>query len=192
MGKINAAEKITNEKFLNLYKLYAENKYNKPLEYLIASRAKEVDDLKAINHSEKSDAVIILGVTEDNKFILIRQYRYTIGDYIYELPAGLIDSGENIYEAAMREFKEETGLSLHTYDMKLSRPFYSSAGLTDECCSIVFGMASGEISDKNTEESEEIEVIYADLDEIKRILLEEKVCMKTALILLFLIICFDK
>ena len=29
MGKINAAEKITNEKFLNLYKLYAENKYNK-------------------------------------------------------------------------------------------------------------------------------------------------------------------
>lgn len=152
MGKINAAEKITNEKFLNLYKLYAENKYNKPLEYLIASRAKEVDDLKAINHNEKLDAVIILGATEDNKFILIRQYRYTIGDYIYELPAGLIDSGENIYEAAMREFKEETGLSLHTYDMKLSGPFYSSAGLTDECCSIVFGMASGEISDKNMEE----------------------------------------
>lgn len=192
MGKINAAEKITNEKFLNLYKLYAENKYNKPLEYLIASRAKEVDDLKAINHNEKLDAVIILGATEDNKFILIRQYRYTIGDYIYELPAGLIDSGENIYEAAMREFKEETGLSLHTYDMKLSGPFYSSAGLTDECCSIVFGMASGEISDKNMEESEEIEVIYADLDEIKRILSKEKVCMKTALVLLLLLIFFDK
>lgn len=192
MSKINVAEKITNEKFLNLYKLYAENKHNKPLEYLIASRAKEVDDLKAINNNKESDTVAIFAITEGARIILIRQYRYAIGDYIYELPAGLVDPGESIYEAAKRELKEETGLSLHIYESEFSGPFYSSAGLTDECCSIVFGIASGEISDKNTEESEEIEVIYADLDEIKRILLEEKVCMKTALILLFLIICFDK
>ena len=191
MGKINAAEKITNEKFLNLYKLYAENKHNKPLEYLIASRAKEVDDLKAINHNEKSDAVAIFAITEGARIILIRQYRYAIGDYIYELPAGLVDPGESIYEAAKRELKEETGLSLHIYESELSGPFYSSAGMTDECCSIVFGKASGEINYKNMEESEEIEVVYADTDEIKRILREEKVCMKTALLLISLVLFFD-
>lgn len=191
MGKINAAEKITNEKFLNLYKLYAENKYNKPLEYLIASRAKEVDNLKAINNNKESDAVAIFAITEGARIILIRQYRYAIGDYIYELPAGLVDPGESIYEAAKRELKEETGLSLHIYESEFSGPFYSSAGMTDECCSIVFGKASGEINYKNMEESEEIEVVYADTDEIKRILREEKVCMKTALLLISLVLFFD-
>lgn len=186
MGKINAAEKITNEKFLNLYKLYVENKNNKPFEYFVASRAKEVDDLKAINNNKESDAVAILAITEDARVILIRQYRYAIGDYIYELPAGLVDPGESIYEAAKRELKEETGLSLHIYKSEFSGPFYSSAGMTDECCSIVFGKVSGDISDKNIEESEEIEVVCADIDEIKRILREEKVCMKTALLLISL------
>ena len=191
MGKINAAEKITNEKFLNLYKLYAENKHNKPIEYLIASREKEVDNLKAINNNKESDAVAIFAITEGARIILIRQYRYAIGDYIYELPAGLVDSGESIYEAAKRELKEETGLSLHIYESEFSGPFYSSAGMTDECCSIVFGKASGEINYKNMEESEEIEVVYADTDEIKRILREEKVCMKTALLLISLVLFFD-
>ncbi len=191
MGKINAAEKITNEKFLNLYKLYAENKHNKPIEYLVASRAKEVDNLKAINNNKESDAVAIFAITEGAKIILIRQYRYAIGDYIYELPAGLVDPGESIYEAAKRELKEETGLSLHIYESEFSGPFYSSAGMTDECCSIVFGEASGEINYKNMEESEEIEVVYADTDEIKRILRKEKVCMKTALLLISLVLSFD-
>lgn len=36
MGKISAVEKMTDEKFLNLYKLHAENKEGKPLEYLVA------------------------------------------------------------------------------------------------------------------------------------------------------------
>lgn len=191
MGKINAAEKITNEKFLNLYKLYAENKHNKPIEYLVTSRAKEVDNLKAINNNKESDAVAIFAITEGARIILIRQYRYAIGDYIYELPAGLVDPGESIYEAAKRELKEETGLSLHIYESEFSGPFYSSAGMTDECCSIVFGKASGEINYKNMEESEEIEVVYADTDEIKRILREEKVCMKTALLLISLVLSFD-
>lgn len=191
MGKINAAEKITNEKFLNLYKLYAENKDNKPFEYLVASRAKEVDNLKAINNNKESDAVAIFAITEGARIILIRQYRYAIGDYIYELPAGLVDPGESIYEAAKRELKEETGLSLHIYESEFSGPFYSSAGMTDECCSIVFGKASGEINYKNMEESEEIEVVYADTDEIKRILREEKICMKTALLLISLVLFFD-
>lgn len=60
MGKINTAEKITNEKFLNLYKLHAENKEGEQIGYLVASRAKEVEELKAINHEEKPDAVAIL------------------------------------------------------------------------------------------------------------------------------------
>lgn len=184
MGKINAAEKITNEKFLNLYKLHAENKEGKQIDYLVASRGKTVDELKAINHEEKPDAVAILGITEDEKIVLIRQYRYAIGDYIYELPAGLVDDGENIYDTAIREMKEETGLDLIPQKVPFNRGFYSSAGMTDESCAIVAGEVKGTISKADNAENEEIEIILVDEDEIVRILKEEKVCMKTALCLM--------
>mgnify|MGYP004641127195 CR=1 FL=1 len=192
MGKINAAEKMTDKKFLNLYKLHAENKDGKSLEYLVASRAKQVDDLKAINHKEKPDAVAMVGITEDCKVVLIKQYRYAIGDYLYEFPAGLVDNGENIYDTAIREMKEETGLVFVPMETAFSnRAYYSSAGMTDESCSIICGEVSGSISTDRNESTEEIEIVLADKDEIKRILKEEKVCMKTALMLMG-IICEEK
>lgn len=188
MGKINAAEKMTDERFLNLYKLHVENKEGKPLEYLVASRAKQVDALKAINHKEKPDAVAMVGITEDCKVVLIKQYRYAIGDYIYELPAGLVDDGEDIYETAIREMKEETGLDFVPMKTEFSnKAFYSSAGMTDESCSIICGKVSGTVNTDKNESTEEIEVVLADEDEIKRILREEKVCMKTALVLMGII-----
>ena len=74
MGKIRAAEKITDQKFLNLFKVHAETKSKKEIDYLVASRAKEVDELKAINPSKQVDAVAICATTEEGKLVLIRQY----------------------------------------------------------------------------------------------------------------------
>lgn len=47
---------------------------------------------------------------------MIRQYRYPLDDYLYELPAGLIDEGEGPSEAAIREMKEETGMDFEVYE----------------------------------------------------------------------------
>lgn len=188
MSKINAAVKMTDERFLNLYKLHTENKNGELLQYLVASRAKEVGDLKAINHEEKPDAVAMVGILDDERIVLIKQYRYAIGDYLYEFPAGLIDDGEDIYETAIREMKEETGLDFVPMKTEFSsRAFYSSAGMTDESCSIICGKASGTVSTAKNESTEEIEVVLADKDEIERILKEEKVCIKTALVLMGII-----
>ena len=188
MGRTYAVEKMTDERFLNLYKLHTKNKNGEPLQYLVASRAKEVGDLKAINHEEKPDAVAMVGVTDDERIVLIKQYRYAIGDYLYEFPAGLVDDGEDIYETAIREMKEETGLDFVPMKTKFSsRAFYSSAGMTDESCSVICGKVSGTVNTDKNESTEEIEVVLADKDEIKRILKEEKVCMKTALVLMGII-----
>ncbi len=54
-------------------------------------------------------SVIILPVLSSDKFILIRQYRAPIDDFIYEAPAGVMEPGESPREAAKRELVEETG-----------------------------------------------------------------------------------
>jgi 8-oxo-dGTP pyrophosphatase MutT (NUDIX family) len=57
---------------------------------------------------EGGDAVQIVAESEDEKILLVRQYRFGVGEYIYELPGGLIDAGETPALAAVRELREET------------------------------------------------------------------------------------
>ena len=54
-------------------------------------------------------SAVIIPFFEDNTIGLIEQYRHVINDYIYEIPAGTIDSGESPLQCAMRELEEETG-----------------------------------------------------------------------------------
>ncbi|HLC49347.1 MAG TPA: NUDIX hydrolase [Candidatus Andersenbacteria bacterium] len=55
------------------------------------------------------DVVMTIAVTPDNNVLLVRQYKHGVGDVIIELPAGVIDEGEDPLDAAKRELREETG-----------------------------------------------------------------------------------
>jgi ADP-ribose pyrophosphatase len=55
-------------------------------------------------------SVVLLPLYEDGRIVLIRQYRYAIGRWIWELPAGSLEEGEDPAAAAARECEEETGL----------------------------------------------------------------------------------
>lgn len=57
---------------------------------------------------ESKEGVIIAFLSEDNKLLLINQYRHKLGN-IFELPAGAIKEGETPLQAAKRELREETG-----------------------------------------------------------------------------------
>lgn len=191
MGKINSVEKMTNNRFVNMYNVKATSVHDTPVNYFVASRAEKIDDLKLKTKKNTPDGVIIYSIYGEkrDKVVLIRQYRYTLDDYIYEFPAGLVESGEDFHEGAVRELYEETGLKLEVLKVPeaFEKPYFTTVGMTDESCAAVFGYASGEISADALEDSEEIEVVLADREEVKRILKEENVAIMCAYMLMHFI-----
>ena len=91
MGKIHNVEKMTDNRFVNLYHVDATSIHNTPVSYYVASRAKDVPSLKLKTGRNDPDGVIIYSIYGEkrDKVVLVRQYRYTLGDYIYEFPAGM-------------------------------------------------------------------------------------------------------
>jgi len=188
MKKIKKIKQLTKNRYLNLFELQALNNKRKPFLYYLASRNKKVEDLKITTRQNDADGVLIYAVygEQKDKIVLVKQYRYTIDDYIYEFPAGLVEEKEGFKEAGIREFKEETGLELQVADchQMYRKPYFTTIGMTDESCGTVYGYTSGIPNIKGLEESEELEVVLADRNEVKRILKEEKVAIMCAYMLM--------
>ena len=190
MSEIRSIQQKTHNRYLNYYELEAVHRDGTASPYYMASRAKDVDHLKAVTRENKPDGVILYGVYGEAKdrVVLIRQYRYPLGDYVYEFPAGLVEEGEEMAAAGIREMYEETGLTFTPVDAgSYSRPFFTTIGMTDESCGTVFGYCSGEPTSVHEEASEEIQVILADRAEARRILREENVAIMCAYMLMHFI-----
>lgn len=201
MNRIHGVKKLTDSRFLNLYELDARQRSGGAIRYYVASRAKTTEGLKALSHQNRADGVILYGVygKERDKLVLVRQYRYPIGDYVYEFPAGLVEPGEDVKEAGVREMFEETGLDFAPVEGgDCARPFFTSVGMTDESCGLCFGYCSGTPTNANQEATEDIQVILADRDECRRILREENVAVMAAYMMMHFIattgdpLCFLK
>lgn len=183
MDRIKGVKRLTENRFLNLYELDARQRDGKPIRYYVASRAKKTEDLKSVSGHRRADGVIMYGVygEEKDQIVLIRQYRYPLGDYIYEFPAGLVEPGEDVREAGIREMFEETGMTFTPREGgNFERPFFTTVGMTDESCAMVFGYCSGTPSNEHQEAAEDIQVVLADRAECRRILKEENVAIMPA------------
>ncbi|MBQ1527150.1 MAG: NUDIX hydrolase [Lachnospiraceae bacterium] len=184
MINVKDITKLSDQKYVNLYDVHGFNSKGFESHYNVASRAARIEDLKITTRKNDPDGVIIYALygEKKDKVVIIRQYRYPIDDFVYELPAGLIEKGEDMKEAAVRELHEETGLIFHPIDCDkmFTEPRFSTVGLTDESVGIIYGYAEGELSSRFTEASEEIQVMVADRTEVKRILQNELVAMPFA------------
>ncbi len=190
MRRVTGIRKLTDNRFLNLYELDALFRDGSKAPYYVASRRKDIDQLKAVTHDCRADGVILYGVYGErkDKVVLIRQFRYPLNGYVYEFPAGLVEPGEDMLCAAIREMYEETGLRFIPKEAgSYSRPFFTTVGMTDESCGTVYGYCSGEPTNIHQDGTEDIQVILADRKECRRILKEENVAIMCAYMLMHFI-----
>jgi ADP-ribose pyrophosphatase len=112
-----------------------------------------IGELEIIRHSGASAVVPFLSdpAGEDPQLLLIRQYRYAANGFLYELPAGRLDPGEEPAECARRELREETGCSADRVEFLYT--MYTTPGFTDE--RIHLFMAAGLTHGKTGHESDE-------------------------------------
>ncbi len=74
--------------------------------------------------------VVIVPVIDHDTILLIRQYRFVIGKWLYELPAGRIEPNENAMKQARRELLEEAGYSARS--MKFAFKSWTTPGMSTE------------------------------------------------------------
>ncbi len=118
-------------------------------------------ELEIIRHPGASAVVPFLSdpAADDPQVLLIRQYRYAAEGYLYEIPAGRLDPGEDPENCARRELKEETGCSASRLEHLLT--MYTTPGFTDE--KIHLFMATGLEAGQTSHESDEFLELYPTL-----------------------------
>lgn len=118
----------------------------------------------------KKGAVIVLPIFE-GKIVMIKQYRYPLKKYVYDLPAGGVDKGFTRKESAIKELREETGFV--TEKLKFINSFYQLPGNSN---SVVHAYLAKDLvkKRKRLEKSEFAEVVYFSVKDFEKLLLTEK------------------
>ena len=114
-----------------------------------------------------------LGITEDNKAVLIKQYRHALGQECIEVPGGCIDDTDPNHENAIRrEFLEETGYAFETAKyLGITSPNPS----TNANLMHMYLLTGGKkVQEQNLDANEDIEVLTISLDELAEMLRQNK------------------
>lgn len=119
------------------------------------------------------DWVNVIGITDDSKVVLIRQYRHGSDEVTLEIPGGILDDGESPQAAGIRELKEETGFDCHeAVVIGRVRP---NPALFDNWAYTVLVRCSGSAGDLALDEHEQIEVELVEESRIDRMLVSGEI-----------------
>ncbi len=108
-------------------------------------------------------AVAVFAMDEADNVILVRQFRYAMGEVVLELPAGKLEPGEDPADSGLRELAEETGLIPKTYEPMGC--IYSSPGIFEEKIHLFFAkdLVQGPVHPDDGEFVEVVRIPYGEL-----------------------------
>lgn len=130
-----------------------------PFNYVLFDRGNSVSGIVLIKDKD---------VTVEDKIVMVRQYRAGADQYLLDLPAGMVNEGEDPNDAIVREVMEETGFDYVT-KQHLRHLVLSPGSYTEETDIFLFTTTMDlkrEAGGGRFEESEEIEVIYVPVSEV--------------------------
>jgi ADP-ribose pyrophosphatase len=138
--------------------VYAGRVVTLKLKRLLARNGRQV--LREVVEHAPGAAVVALD--EVDRVLLVRQHRPAVDAAVLELPAGLVDPGEEPAACALRELAEETGYSARRLEPLLT--FYTSPGF---CTELLHVFVATELFERHVahDEEEEIEVVRLPLRE---------------------------
>ncbi len=124
-------------------------------------------------HINRPNFVLVIAVNSENKILIERTYRRAMDNLTIELPAGYIDNVETLIEASLRELKEETG---YTGATTLLGEVYIQPGFINQVAYVVkIIIDEKNIVDIKREADEDIEIEFLSMDEINKLIAENKV-----------------
>jgi ADP-ribose pyrophosphatase len=175
--EFKSIKKVHSGHFIHRYDITYETASGQDKVYEMISRKGDISSFEEL-HGTKPDAVVlILTDAEDEHILINREFRLATGRWIYNFPAGLIDGDESPEEAAKRELREETGLSLDEVKDVIPLSF-SAVGFANETNVCVVGTASGTIRPSDSE-VEEIEAGWYSRAEVRELLKDQLFAART-------------
>lgn len=145
-----------------------EQRYAGPLFTVVTDRVTMPGgEVAARDYLQHIGAVAVVAVDDDDRVVLVRQYRHPVGRMLWELPAGLTDvAGEDVAVAAGRELAEEA--DLHADRLELLVDLHTSPGCSTELIRIFLArqlspVPASQRHERRHEEAE-LEVAWFDLD----------------------------
>lgn len=165
--KFKSIEKQSSGAFLHRYNISYELNDGSTKVYEMASRSPDLDCRDKIIHNRADAVVMVITDRNDEHMLMLREFRMELGRPIFGLPGGLIEEGETPEQTAVRELKEETGLTL-TEIYEVFPPAPCAVGIANEMAICLFGCAEGEIHPQ-TEQCEEITPAWYSREEILRL-----------------------
>ncbi len=169
-------KKLTDRKFLNMFEVTYQDG-NNLIKYEMVTRRKLPE---IVQPTLKPDAVHMIPYSYVNGSMvvyLIKEFKRAIGDYVYGIPAGLVDEGEDSMTSAIRELDEEIGAKVK-HIKRTETAAYSSLGLTDENAELYEAEVTM-TGKQNLQGDEKIEVVPVKLEDIEKLLDNEKFCVRS-------------
>lgn len=143
---------------------------------VILPHGREINDFYKVTIK---DCAAVVAITPDNHIILKKEYRHCYGEELIEIPAGVLEDGEEPLETAKRELEEETGYVGNKWTY-LGKTVESSAKLTNYM-HIYLAEGCEKKSDQKLDYGEDIEVLVVSLEAAMEMIMNNEIICNSSI-----------